>query len=481
MVPMWENIPNITTKGAPWRKAVIVMNLFKKTDEKSLQFKQLYDNEKRMADTAKELLETVASLSSFDVELSLISRNLLEYAKQLSDLSASNLAMLQETNADMEEANASIDHLGHVLEDISGDAAALLEDNRQGQQLLHEVVHLKEETLRDTNEADEKIHQLATLATEVEKIVDSVQRIANQTNLLALNAAVEAARAGAHGRGFAVVAEEVRVLADDTKSNLSGMTGFVANIRTAALEGTESMQRALSSTSQMGEKITQVADTIDGTVSQLGHVVTGISDITESIQDVRHVAGEISSAMEITSSNAETLARMAENIHEDSMKSVHSTKTISTIDDRLSNATTMMYRGLTTGDHTLTNEEFISNLTKAQSAHENWMGTLKRIMDGRTMLPLQTVATKCAFGHFYCALSVTNPQIAEAWKQIAPIHKELHESGSRLLDALQKEDMEAVHSHYQKADKASKQVIRLMQDISKEVAAMNSRGEKVFS
>lgn len=456
------------------------MSLFKKADEKNLQFKQLYDNEKRMADTAKELLNTVASLSSFDVELSLISENLLEYARQLSDLSASNLAMLQETNADMEEANASIDHLGQVLEQISEDSATLLEDNRQGQQLLHEVVRLKEETLQNTNEADEKIRQLAALATEVEKIVESVQSIANQTNLLALNAAIEAARAGEHGRGFAVVAEEVRTLADDTKSNLSGMTGFVANIRTAAMEGTESMQRAHSSTAEMSERITQVAITIDGTVSQLGHVVTGISDITGTMQEVRNVAGDISGAMEITSSNAETLSRMAENIREDSLKSIHSTKTISSIDDRLSHATALMYGGLTTGDHTLTNEEFVSNLSKAQSAHENWMGTLKRIMDGRTMLPLQTVSTKCAFGHFYHALPVTNPRIAEAWKQIAPIHKELHESGSRLLDALKKGDMEAVQSHYQKADKASKQVIGLLQDISKEVSAMSSRGEKVF-
>jgi methyl-accepting chemotaxis protein len=84
--------------------------------------------------------------------------------------------------------------------------------------LEREVAQRHTQEQRFTSELEQQKDVLQDAMTQLSGIVAAIGSIASQTRLLALNAAIEAARAGEAGRGFAVVANEVKKLADDTRT-----------------------------------------------------------------------------------------------------------------------------------------------------------------------------------------------------------------------------------------------------------------------
>lgn len=443
-------------------------------------FEKLMENEGRMSDAAKEILDVATSISSFDVEMTHISNELMNFSDKMGNVGESNLAVVEETNATMDQVTNSIDEAAEKLDQLKDNSTKFADQNNESVQLLHEVNGLKENVLSDTKHMNEKIEQLVQLAVEVGKIVESVQQIANQTNLLALNAAIEAARAGEQGRGFSVVADEVRNLADNTKTNLDGMRDFVDKIYAAASDGQESMNRTISSTNEMSEKIDLVSETIDGNINMLHGLVDSVSEISGTMQGIKESANEIDKAMDTYSDDAQNLNEMAQNIHNEAIYSVDFAKNISQIDDHLSNIVTNMYDGLEEGVHMLKNEEVVQILQKAGNAHIQWVKKARVMIDNMKVEPIQTDSKKCAFGHFYQAIKLKQPEIAERWKEIDKMHHDFHLLGDDIISAINDNDRNRAESTYQKAEQISKNMLETISSVEKSIEELDKKGISVF-
>lgn len=443
-------------------------------------FNLLLENEGIMSKAAKQILDILSDLSSFDVGMNHISHQLMDFAEEMDSLSQSNLAIVQQTTASMNQVNHSIDITSETLNNLAEESGMLAQKNDESISLLMEVQKLKENVVQNTGTMSINIQQLIELATEVGKIVDSVKLIADQTNLLALNAAIEAARAGENGRGFAVVAQEIRKLADDTKKNLEGMQQFVNSIYTAAQNGKESLDKTLNSTEQMSEKIETVSETVARNVEMLKSVITNVEEINASMQEIRTAADEINQAMESSSSDAERLSQMTQSIHNEATQSVEFAKKISILDNRLSEIVTKMFDGLNSSIHAVTNEELLEVIKKAREAHRKWLEGLKKILVEMRSYPLQTNSRKCAFGHFYHAIKINHPEIIEEWRKIDAIHHEFHNMGDKVISAVKRNQKNEAHDFYNKALDLSKQMLTVLEEVEKKIEKMNQAGIKAI-
>jgi len=133
----------------------------------------------------------------------------------------------------------------------------------------------------------------ATLSSAVNNIggvADAIKYISGQTNLLALNAAIEAARVGEHGRGFAVVAQEVRRLAEESRTSTDTIRQSIIEIQNVVSQMAPSLNAIsaeMAATQQFTGKISATASKenklIADVVKSLEQIYTTSSNLTNSV------------------------------------------------------------------------------------------------------------------------------------------------------------------------------------------------------
>lgn len=439
-------------------------------------YDHFFKNEEMISISAKDLLELVIQISNFDVNMSRISYDLNDFAKETAELSKLNFAIVEETTASMSEVSEAVNESSSILEKVTASSTELLDKNNESMRRLAEINQLKENVIEDSNIMSNKIDELLELVNKVNEIVDSVGAIAEQTNLLSLNAGIEAARAGEHGKGFAVVASEIRKLSENTKKSLEGMSSFMSHIQAAADNGRQSMLNTIKATADMSNKIDDVYSTMQSNMDLLTRTIDDVQKVNTTMAGVKASTNDINVAMETSSTEAQKLHTMANTIFVDSEKCAELASEITEMDDLLSEITKNLFHCLNGSAHNISNEEFLANIKKARTAHGNWVATLKRIVDEGKIYPLQTNSSKCAFGHFYHAVSVSHPSIAEDWNAIDEVHNKFHNCGNKVIDAINNNLRAKALEYYTEAEALSKHIFELLDKIEKEAEALSREG-----
>lgn len=200
------------------------------------------------------------------------------------------------------------------------------ESNVSIQENMRVMDRLKEQSVQiaDTNnEVTEAMERLQNKTKEVEEIAGMILNISSQTNLLALNASIESARAGEAGRGFAVVAEQIRQLAEQTRSSTEEITRIINELNENANEVVVSVESSVGATASQNEMIHSAADTFEKLNTNMVELIENINEIDDRItnlSDSNNKIVENISQLSATTEEVTASAEQASNMSEQNLE-----------------------------------------------------------------------------------------------------------------------------------------------------------------
>lgn len=437
----------------------------KEADELAQIYNRLRSGRSQFEEIMANVFSSLMQISSLDLTLKHYSEQLQEISKGVSSATVIINEAAGEASSVTEAVSGQHEELTNTIIDASEESNNVYQKIDEGQQELTEIKNLSVKTIDSSTEMKQDMDQLSAVINQMDQVIEGINEISSQTNLLALNASIEAARAGEAGKGFAVVADEIRELAEQTQKLTATMGSFVSDIRSASAKSVESVDTTITSLGMVTEKISHVWELNESNRKHLAKITDNISslagvseEISSSMAVLETQTAEIDEQCKVLKEDMETLDQHGQDI-DDIVAPLETIET--TLDDSAKIMGSMSHDAF----YMLEPQYFAGYIDKAISAHKGWLQNLKRIVDERVIIPLQTNDRKCGFGHFYYAISPTDPEILKLWGPLGEKHKKFHSYGKQVIDALFAQDFDKANAIYEEADQYSEILIQDMEHI----------------
>jgi methyl-accepting chemotaxis protein len=256
------------------------------------------DSINMMLDNFTTVLERVRKAA---VEVSTNANLILSATDEMNTGTGQQDQEITNTASAVEELTVSMKQVSNNAEASAEAARRALDAAEQGNRAVRDTLDGMQRIRSSVQATARKIKSLGDRSLEISEIINVINDITEQTNLLALNAAIEAARAGEAGRGFAVVADEVRKLAEHSRTATKDIAALIKAIQAETNEavvvmeeGTKEVEVGAGLADQAGKAL----EAISSVVRQSAELVQEIS--LASKQQVRGTEG-VANAMQIIS------------------------------------------------------------------------------------------------------------------------------------------------------------------------------------
>lgn len=276
-----------------------------------------------MSSNSYELNDTSSQTLAANNEISKAVEDVAEgstgMAASISKINENLLEMSNETK----DINASVDEIKNQTVAVQ-DSSKIMNDKIKSMQ---DSSHKMDEGI---SAISKRIETVNNTVDKVSNIVSVIEEISSETNLLSLNASIEAARAGDAGKGFAVVAQEIRVLSDNTNTELENIKQIISSLveecrYCVQASGTivednakqkEEIKAVLDEFGSLDEQIQKTAEKADEIEELVTAMIELNDDITKSSNSLTDVSAANAAATEEMNANIEELNAMMNGVSE---------------------------------------------------------------------------------------------------------------------------------------------------------------------
>ena len=267
-----------------------VDNLQESAKRGSTEIVDMATNNDKLADTMQNMANQVNESAQGIDRIAVLVQ---ETASNVNDLEGE----LAGASGSMTELMTAFQHVEQNAQDTVLLSSQASNSATNGGDALKATLHGIDKIKGASETAFDVINGLNDTTSEIGNIIAVIKGVADQTNLLALNASIIASQAGEHGKGFGVVADEIKNLAETTRSAAADIVGLIDKIQQESLHAIEAMSRGMENVAQgikLGRQADEAFGKIQESTSSSSDMVQAIAQATQNqARQTKIVAGAI--------------------------------------------------------------------------------------------------------------------------------------------------------------------------------------------
>lgn len=306
-------------------------------DEIGLIIEKMKELTQSLGNIVGKIRNSSDTMSSNSYELNDTSSQTLaannEISKAVEDVAEGSTGMaasISKINENLLEMSNETKDINESVNEIRNQTTAVQDSSK----IMNDKIKSMQDSSHKMDEGisaiSKRIETVNTTVDKVSNIVSVIEEISSETNLLSLNASIEAARAGDAGKGFAVVAQEIRVLSDNTNTELENIKQIISSLveecrYCVQASGTivednakqkEEIKAVLDEFGSLDEQIQKTAEKADEIEELVTAMIELNDDITKSSNSLTDVSAANAAATEEMNANIEELNAMMNGVAE---------------------------------------------------------------------------------------------------------------------------------------------------------------------